>query len=502
MLFSEENSLDRIGVSMKRAFDSLMDLLWGDSSGLMSVIRGAIKWAAALVVALALHEFLLLWVLQPGSSWDELQASFRGSNERLAAEKVKLKAEPTKGPPAITICLYGSWKIQKDLQCPSLPEPTIFGLGYLVLRDGQVTTPEPRRFFFAHGFPSEIVIEASLEMLLRDVERSALNVPGTSDVSLMLCAGTRELANEDGCKVMARIREGLSSRIGSLDVQIDRIRIRALFFGPFHYLTLAVFVFAMIESLGLYVRWVRPSPTLYEVKEGALQLNSTSNDVVTFSKTLVQSLGDQLFYQALLASPRAELEKGRSRDADQKSHDTDVTVLSGDVIGSIESYRNHMVDDAASRQEPLETLGDTMLKLAFMGTVYGISAALFAARQLDTADPVEKLLAKAEMYSGIGVGFGTTLTGIILSIIAAQVRSIVSGAWSYQVGRAYELIMSYGPASFIDLSNRFGTDLDQVRNVSASVSSSDYSNTKVALWFLLILLVAYLSWHVVANYIL
>ena len=37
------------------------------------------------------------------------------------------------------------------------------------------------------------------------------------------------------------------------------------------------------------------------------------------------------------------------------------------------SYRDFLQEDAIARQDFLETLGDTMLKLAFLGTVYGIS---------------------------------------------------------------------------------------------------------------------------------
>src|SRR5262249_18521208 len=126
-----------------------------------------------------------------------------------------------------------------------------------------------------------------------------------------------------------------------------------------------------------------------------------------------------------------------------------------EVVSTVESYRVYLLDDAASRQEPLETLGDTMLKLAFLGTVYGISVALFSARGLDTADPITKLAAKAAMYSGIGVGFGTTLVGIFLSIVAAQMRSNLSTAWAGEIGAAYRLILDFGAEKLIDEGSRW-----------------------------------------------
>jgi hypothetical protein len=112
------------------------------------------------------------------------------------------------------------------------------------------------------------------------------------------------------------------------------------------------------------------------------------------------------------------------------------------VVETLESYRNFLQDEAVSRQDILEVLGDTMLKLAFMGTIFGISSALFFARDLDTADPIEKLLAKAGMYAVIGVGFVTTLVG--LSIVASLMRSNLSTRWLNEIGTAYRLILDYG----------------------------------------------------------
>lgn len=467
----------------------VLDWLWGDTAGFASVLRGAMKVVTAIAVALTLHQVLLHWYFAPNPDhWQALQKQIDDVNVLLADQKKALKGEPT-----IRICLFGSWPIEKHRRCEGEIEP-ITGLGYIVLRNGEAPTDvTPRRFFYMHESvlaASEIRIQASLQMLLRDIERQALNDASASDISLTLCVGTREMPGDDGCKVMAEIRRKLADPKMGLDALIDHVRVVALFFGPFHFITFAVFIFALMETVGLYYRWVRPVPTLYKVDDGELKpVDEAITKVSAFTKASVQSIGDKLFYQALQTAKRAgdkqrSLDSSGGRPSVANEAITEVEVMSG-----VESYRHHLIDDASSRQEHLETLGDTMLKLAFMGTVYGISAALFAARQLDTADPVEKLLAKAEMYSGIGVGFGTTLTGIILSIIAAQGRSIVSGAWFYQIGRAYDLLAIFGSDRLLSLARRHAPELKEEESKSPAVKNRDaqpFSSKRMAAWFFLI----------------
>jgi hypothetical protein len=267
---------------------------------------------------------------------------------------------------------------------------------------------------------------------------------------------------------------------------------------------LVIFCFAILETFGLGIRWVRPEPELYTVQPGgAIDPASVAAidepKLKRFLDNRTQSLGDQMLYQALLASADVlDISEARATPVSsppKSSHRPDPptaertedrqslpapaasTTPYTEISSTLEGYRRYLLDAAVARQEPLETLGDTMLKLAFMGTVYGISKALFAARGLDTANPVLKLLAKAEMYSGIGTGFGTTLTGIILSILAAQSRSVLFGAWSEKIGRVYELVLDFRFEGFLSLVERLkGTGAVLT---GRSPTASSYEQTSV-----------------------
>lgn len=532
---------------------AVVDFFWGDSGGIWLIVRWAIKVMSSVLLAFAIHQGLAFKLFQPPTSWQGIEGAFQQANDCLSRKGPNEDAVCGLAP-GIRICLAGTW-VAPALQCPPVltgRQETGDRWGYGIHKDGVQAAP-PRWFFLVKDLISHAQIIASSETLLRDLEKAAFNQPGTSDVALQLCVGTRETAPAEGCQMMARIRTLLTQDGMSVDEEIDRIRIRALFFGFFQFGTLALFIFACIETVGMWVRWVLPEPELYKLDETGASITPESlrkldlGKLRSFVTSREQSIGDKLFYQALVAGPKAvedvrdindpvyrravsrvlrNLEM-RVRDPGRKNELLEVisqvdnrpsdskfrgelaqslrqiceTVedprihselqrlipdgetpgdseaqwnasngwLSTEVISSIESYRQHLVADATGKQEALETLGDSMLKLAFMGTVYGISSALFSARALDTADPTLKLLAKAEMYSGIGVGFGTTLTGILLSIIAGQLRSFLNGAWSEKIGQAYEVVGNFNTVQLLATARGLHLSQTNLFNVSPSI---------------------------------
>ncbi len=278
-------------------------------------------------------------------------------------------------------------------------------------------------------------IKGSTDNILRQLEKIAFNGAASPVTELKLCAGTQKLQTGGNCAVTTRIEQVLSPPI---DTIINKVRIGALLLGPVQFLTLSIFFYSFIELVGLWFRWVAPPPILYVIdrahSEARMDLSGISEAVPKFAATSNRNLGDRLLHRGLAAV---------NVDANTPEVEAENFAADAEVISTLEAYRVFLLDDATSRQEPLDMLGDTMLKLAFLGTVYGISAALFAARGLDTADPLLKLAAKAEMYSGIGVGFGATLVGITLSITAAILRSNLASAWTEEISIAYRLILDF-----------------------------------------------------------
>jgi hypothetical protein len=201
----------------------------------------------------------------------------------------------------------------------------------------------------------------------------------------------------------------------SIVQHLNAIRNGALLLGFVQWLTLAVFFYALLETLGLSLRWLMPPSFLAN--------NYGPSSPVTTYATLYQDVA-QTTDMRVRAYFDTFMEMGT------------VVALNGsraDVRSSLRNLRDHLVEHAVSKEDLLDMLGDTMLKIAFMGTVFGIGTALYYARDLDVADPLLRLTAKSQMYAGIGMGFGATLVGIALSVAAAKFRHALSEAWSRKI---------------------------------------------------------------------
>jgi hypothetical protein len=434
-----------------------------------------IRFLIAVVLAILTSQFLAHFAFGPSkSNWTGLKSAFSNSNTILSQGPIAVnKSIPTPADwKTVSICLWGTWPLDGALKCQDEPPKSERKIGYPALGyticcrdagDPHEDRKISRAFFYVDSFPflSGVKIKASLETMLRDTEALAFNGPKASDVDLKLCSGTRELADSTQCMVTARIREVLSKEGSSIDYEINRIRMISLFLGFFQLLTSAIFFSAMLETGALWARWVAPQPSLFSIKvpDGTIDPTTVANlsgdKISAFLRSGRPSIGDRIFFQGLLAA--AQYVEGGRADFSQSPPDSGTGTAAeskqiriATVVERLAVFRQHLLDDAQGLIERLETLGDTMLKLAFMGTVFGISSALFSARGLDTADPVLRLLAKSEMYSGIGVGFGTTLTGIILSIIAAQARSSLFETWTGRIGRSFERVLDFGSGPLIE----------------------------------------------------
>ncbi|MGU3463576.1 hypothetical protein ACLBXO_01870 [Methylobacterium sp. C33D] len=260
------------------------------------------------------------------------------------------------------------------------------------------------------------IIDSS-DVLLRRTEAVWRGKPGQEK---LLCAESRKLLDPSSCSTMEKLRGNLLNGEGVALVQhLQHVRWGAFLLGPIQLLTLAVFVFTAIETAGLLARWLGAPSYVAALVHKGLKDPLGPKDKAAFDKELqnaseqrVRAFVDRFLEKAL--SPSTTPAETRLRN-----------------------YRDMLVDDCATHVDMLEMLGDTMLKIAFLGTVFGIGNSLFEARNLDAADPLIRLEAKSAMYAGIGMGFGATLVGIFFSIIAAKLRTGLSAAWLAGIDRAW-----------------------------------------------------------------
>ncbi len=268
----------------------------------------------------------------------------------------------------------------------------------------------------------------SVDVLLRRAEAVWRGKPGQEK---MLCAESRKLLDPASCITMEKLRDTLLSGNGVALVQhLQHVRWGGFLLGPIQLLTLAVFIFTAIETAGLLVRWLWAPSYVGALVGKGLKAPLEPKDKANFDKELesasaqrVRAFVDRFLEKAL--SPSTTTAETRLRN-----------------------YRDMLVDDCATHIDMLEMLGDTMLKIAFLGTVFGIGNSLFEARNLDAADPLIRLEAKSAMYAGIGMGFGATLVGIFLSIIAAKLRTGLSAAWLAGIDRAWRETTTFYDINF------------------------------------------------------
>ena len=411
----------------------MRQLLWGNDVGSWQGIgRLALKTTVALGVAFLIHEGLanhlffkkpevapladqvnkafcsrgiqvaidLDWEQSPDKRYTALAYTLRKTECKATSNADAGNASPA---PETTISSDDPDRPEEAETIKSLPRP-----------------PERKPDFYRlwHDGVSHPQVTDSLHVLMRRAEKTWKEETGKE---LLLCAESRRSLRHDVCAETeaARLdieREDVAVSLGS---HLKGIKLGSLILGPWQWLTLSAFIFALIEAVGLKWRWVDARSFVGQLVDHGIGERLTPEEVATFEKRLaeasdarVRSFIDRFLEKALSAS------------------NTPAEVR-------LRNFRDMQVDECVSKMDTLESIGDTMLKIAFMGTVFGIGTALFAARNLDAADPLLRLVAKSEMYAGIGMGFGATLVGILLSILAAKSRAWLMSAWLSAIDDAW-----------------------------------------------------------------
>jgi hypothetical protein len=386
----------------------IFDFFWGPDVGwLRSLSRLAIKIFVAAMIAWLLHQYVFVPWFFPNMSKGDTDAFATVVNELFCDYGVDTKIEIERNPTKLKYTVSHHPCRKNDSQPNQAEEknPPLAEHGAFYDLTPIVGIARPR-------------FMDSIDVLLRRTEAVWKNSePGQEK---RLCAESRKLLDPVTCKTIEDLRNKLTNGDGVALVQhLEHARWGAFVLGPVQLLTLAVFIFTIIETGGLFVRWLRAPSYVMALVEKGLMAPLESKDKAAFDEKLeiastqrVRAFVDRFLEKAL--SPSTTAAETRLRN-----------------------YRDMLIDDCTTHIDMLEMLGDTMLKIAFLGTVFGIGNSLFEARNLDAADPLIRLEAKSAMYAGIGMGFGATLVGIALSILAAKLRTGLSAAWLAGIDRAW-----------------------------------------------------------------
>lgn len=443
-------------------YSALLQYAWGDVFWPIALTRTILKVALALLLALIVHEGFLVSRLEV--SKEDSEALAKAFNTISSDSRGITNIHPSKDADykRVYFCLEAKQDIVGG--CARNPAETtrlsdrevVAGLGYKIF--GATSNSSSRLltsgvFFHVEkhaGLVSQAHIEESIDTLLRRLELALYNSPNAHASDIKLCTGTRSLLTGAECEQTGKVGYQLGADSADLisanpslarntllpDI-ISRLRIASMFIGPVQFGTLAIFFYAMIETVGLWLRWVAPPDRIKN-----LAAERVAASLRALRRNRVRSIRDRLMVAAMEVVKRAD-DVG-PKDEDKPTNLSSKLAPRTEFVEVLSSYRDFLHEEAVGRQDALEMLGDAMLKLAFLGTVYGISAALFSARGLDTADPILKLSTKAAMYAGIGLGFGATILGIACSIIAGVFRSSLAAGWSREIGAAYQMVLETG----------------------------------------------------------
>jgi hypothetical protein len=555
-----------------RFVDSVIDFMWGDQPGHIASLKLVLKLAATVLIALAVHQAFARASLSidPDKEGAALVEAFGNANAVL--KRIHPVPDVKVGEASaeyLSLC-FDAKPAVKSGGCfePQYDKNQTYAAGYQILAHAG-----GKSMIVAKGTIYEVVpelgwistahIRESIDTLLRKVELVAFNGTDKPITEVKLCNGTRTLEVSPNCNETKRIGEALgASRSGiftatnvaivdpNLQTLVDRVRLRSLFIGPIQLGTLCIFLFAALETFGLWLRWVAPADKLFAnlntrknpsrslwrraissarslrtststSKEGETAVSAEQPTGAKPANSAVElpavgntdNTGRPPFAGRSLLIPRPlpealdQVLASRIRSPGDQLYLVDLKAAADvpfsppatqeEFVSVHSSYRDYLQEDAIARQDFLETLGDTMLKLAFLGTVYGISSALFSARGLDTADPILRLATKADMYSGIGVGFGATLLGILLSIIAAQLRTVLASAWAGKIGLAYQLILDFGVDRLREEAKKLNTsDVQRIHPYVPPPDRDLNSIERFGLFALLVILgvIAYVRW--------
>ena len=411
---------------MRYKIGAVADFFWGDRSRKVSVSRIFIKIAVCMLAACAVHESISAIVFQ--ISKEELEGSRSSVDSAMSKAQLRSKFGLSVVSEGGATKLQYSWRREN------------------AVASGSIFTIEKELGVISHP-----KIEDSVDVMTRRLERIEFMSSPDSFAESKLCFGSSKQLSADQCSKTAQVRAALNDRgVGGI---ISKVRIFALVLGPVQWLTLVVFFFALQEALGLWIRWVSPKSKLLPDVEKMINSLPKGNDdayVTAAAKSVDELHGsrgvgilDRFFVKAISVSA-SDMDDDQRRNA---------------VREALSNYRDYLQDDATARQDILDVLSDTMLKVAFMGTVFGISVSLFSARELDSAEPLVRMTAKSYMYAGIGMGFGATLVGIVLSIVSAKFKNVLFEAWSSKINQSYRWATEFNERQLYRISPKINDKL-------------------------------------------
>jgi len=265
----------------------------------------------------------------------------------------------------------------------------------------------------------------TIDVVMRRIELVAFNKEEDGDVKL--CTETVVRLSAEDCAQSERVRYALN-KDPDVGEAFGAVYWAALLLGFIQWATLSLFLLAFVDSAGLFARWLFLRSKLEGLMDPFDQVQYEQTAKALEREDVVNIL-DKFGIATWRASTHM---KGQSPAQLQVGMRT-----------ILRDYRDHLLDSASTKQEGLDLLGDSILKIAFFGTVLGIGLALFEATKLDASDALSRLSTKADMYAGIGIGFGATMVGIVLSIVAGLMRSALSQRWSDTIERGYRVVLDF-----------------------------------------------------------
>lgn len=478
-------------------FDKLIDAAFGPSQGPANLLRQLLKFALCIGAAFGVHslafnmmtnlsfpEAASISIMEEGSntSVNKLLTPDGDGRINVIGEILEASASQLKVKP-FDIALCGSSSVMRRpcdderiiLGVVFLPRDTAEGitgtnaeevkneLEYPIVQSvlglAPVVSVQHSSQSVAELAPA-VSIQHSVHSITRQIEAVAFNEPGTPASALKLCAGTRRALGRDECQVGAQIEEAIGALIRPA---INDARWATLLLGPIQLITIALFFFVNLEAFGRLRRYALLDITLLEEVEGKdgksrFELpkeQDLDRRIQTFNASNTTSIMDEMIAYAILSKHQKQAMAVQQVATDELDGGPPLPAGHTDVakVATLEGFRDNMVGEAEAKIEPLESMNETMMKLAFIGTVIGIGMALMTARSLDAANPVDEMLTKAAMFGAIGSAFGTTLLGVSLSIVASTTIQTVSGKW---LGRIYDA---------------FRTAVDQSRRIDPSLAS-------------------------------
>lgn len=401
--------------------------LLGAERGLGKLMVELGKIAMSLLIALAIHEGILIIVKSAAldSGVSNYEKAVSDTNGRLKAAGI-----------SVEICLE---RPKSGSNCPGDVEPSKYAATWLAL----TVVDKDRKgvpVVFAQAHPTALVsnpeIVNSIHSFSRIVEKAHQGKEKGSTSDLKLCAGSLKVLDEKTC---TEINAALDPLRKIIEADLHWIRILCLMFGIIQYLVLAVFVYILIESIGVRRRLFSPTDVFFVtvsepdpnsgVPHPQIKLIDPADfpaAVGEYNKRRYRSAGDRLLARILQPSPVTG---------------TAPTAAPSSVI---EAFREYEISEPDGALSSLDVVNEAMLKLAFVGTIWGIGSALFLVRDLDSLDPVARIVTKSGMFAGIGTGFGTTMVGVLFSILASLYIQSISERWEDLVNAYYRVILNVG----------------------------------------------------------